>query len=226
MIKLDFKTVCCIWVPEVCTKGNSIRQDFCLLWLSKDLLTEALRGMALKEENSVIHTELPIAYLRRYMQTYSRSRRWLVQNLLSARDTAAEPAYWPHWWMYTNSEKQIKKRRKNLCLCHCTTWVFSLWLLACNSPKTRTRFLFRIKKHTCFFSICQLKCFLLLTKEPWSKKVKLPEKRDQFLRYCRERNSKSTTAATVGKCLTEANTVRSKEKSLSTCYIKLFIQVS
>lgn len=212
MIKLDFKTLCCIWVPEVGTKGNSIREDFYLLRLSKDLLNEALRGTALKEENSVIHTELPIAYLHRYMQTYSRSRRWLVQNLLSARDTAAEPAYWPHWWMYTNSEKQIKKSRKNLCLCHCTTWVFSLWLLACNSPKTRTRFSLRIKKYYMLFQYLPTQAFQLLTKEPRSKKLKLPGKRDQFLRYCWERNSKSTTATTVGKCLREANTVRIKQR--------------
>lgn len=93
----------------------------------------------------MLDTKLPIAYLHRYTQTCSRSRRSLVQSLLSARDTAAEPAYWPHWWMYKNSEKQVKKR-KNLCLAHCIICVFSLWLLVCNLVKTMSSFFTYNKK--------------------------------------------------------------------------------
>ena len=155
MAKLGFKRLHGIWVSEVSTKGSYVRQDFYLLWLSKDLVKEALGGgdAALKKRNSVLRTTLPIAYLRRYMQPYSRSRRSLVQNLLSARDTAAEPAYWPHWWACTGSEKQVKKG-KGLCLSHCVVQVLSLWLLVGNLLKTRTSFFIQNKNIYTFSVFC------------------------------------------------------------------------
>lgn len=81
------------------------------------------------------------------MQTCPRSGRSLVRSLWSARDAAAEPAYWLHWRTCRDSEKQVKKR-ENLCLRH---WI-------------GTAFSFRNKKNQHFSSIWQLKCFCFLVR--------------------------------------------------------------